>query len=66
MPRIQRVKKHSHVKYFLLHGSLLSSTSLLQCQVNHCAIAHVVISQGVGIFNEHALKNKQKNTIIIL
>lgn len=44
---------------FLLRGSLLPSTSLLQCQVNDRTVAHVVISQGVGILNENALKDTQ-------
>lgn len=41
--------------------SFLPSTSLLQSQVNDRAIVHVVISQGVGIFDKNTLKKREKH-----
>lgn len=51
-------QQHIGVKLLSLQGSLLSSSSLLQCQVNDCTIVHVVISQRVGILDENALITK--------
>lgn len=45
---------------FCKDGSLLSSTSLLQCQMNDRTVAHVVVSQRVGILDENTLKRNQK------
>lgn len=47
--------ENQKVVSFFLHGSLLSSTSLLQCQVNDGSVVHVVISQGIGILDKNAL-----------
>lgn len=45
---------------FCKDGSLLSSTSLLQCQMNDRTVAHVVVSQRVGILDENTLKRNKK------
>lgn len=43
--------------------SFLSSTSLLQCQVNDRTVVHVVISQGVGILDKNTLKKRKAKNI---
>lgn len=65
MRRLSPEYPESRNKIFsdLLHGSLLSSTSLLQCQVNDWTIAHVVIGQGVGILDKNALKGSEMHSI---
>lgn len=45
--------------FSLLRRSFLSSSSLLQSQVDDCAIVHVVVSQRVGILDENALIKKE-------
>lgn len=39
---------------------LLPPASLLEGQVDDCAIGHVVVSQWVGIFDEDTLENRQR------
>lgn len=41
--------------FLIVAKSFLSSSPLLQCQMNECTIVHVVISQRVGILDENAL-----------
>ena len=44
-------------------ASLLPASSLLQGQVNDRTIVHVVVSQGVWIFDENTLEMTEEHTI---